>query len=93
MKRLLLVLPLLVAPSCHTIGALLKVPGAAIQDVGAGVDAVVPGEASPEAEAIGQATSTGTTLLTGNAALGALAGGLATGVAALFLKRKKKPAP
>jgi len=84
MKKLLLILPLLcAAPACKTIDALLDVPGAAAEDVGG----VVPG--SPTADTAGQVAATGTTLLTGNAALGAGVGALVTILAGMFLKKRK----
>ncbi len=93
MKRSLLILSLALAPACHTMGAICRIPEAVVSDVGGVVETVVPGEATPEAEAIGSTVGTGATLITGNPALGALAGGLATAVAMLvYGKRKKKPA-
>lgn len=93
MKKLLIVLPLLCTPACETVRAALAVPAAVVSDVGGAVDTTV-GVVSPDpaAAAIGDAASTGATLLTGNAAIGAGVGVVVTALAGIFLrKRKQKP--
>ena len=89
MKKLILA-ACLVFPlsSCHTLGAVLGVPAAVAEDVGGAVDVVTP---DPIAETAGQVAATGTTVLTGNPALGAAAGALVTGVAAFFISKRRKP--
>ena len=92
MKKLLLPF-LLIVPlsSCHTLGALLGVPAAVAEDVTGAVGAVTP-DSSAVAETAGQVAATGTTVLTGNPALGAAAGALVTGIAAFFISKRRKPA-
>lgn len=91
MKRILIVLTLCAAPACSTLKEILDVPGAVVADATGAVDTVLPGEQAV-AEAAGSAASTGTTLVTGNPALGAAAGALVTGLAAWALSKRKKSA-
>ena len=94
MKKLLLVLPLLcLTPSCETLRAALAVPAAVVSDVGGVVDTTVGAvEPSPAAKAAGEVASTGATILTGNAALGAGVGVIVTGLVTFLLSKKKRPA-
>lgn len=89
MKKLGIIL-LALTPACHTLGELMDVPSAVVQDVGGAVDVVTPDDQAA-AETAGSVAQTGTTLLTGNAALGAGAGALVTTLV-LWLRKKKKPA-
>lgn len=93
MKNLLLILPLVfTSSSCKTLASLASVPSAVVADVGGAVDVVVPGD-DKIAETAGQVAATAATGITGNPLLGAAAGALVTGIAAIFLgKRKKKTA-
>lgn len=94
MKRLILA-SLLAFPcaSCSTLDSLLDVPAAVATDVGGAVDAasevVTPAEKAT-ADTAGQVAATGTTILTGNAALGAAAGSLVTLLASFLIQRRKK---
>ena len=94
MKNLLIILPLLaVTPSCETVKAALAVPAAVVSDVGGPVDTTV-GAVSPDptAKAVGDVASTGATLLTGNAVIGAGVGAVVTALAGIFLRKKKAAA-
>lgn len=90
MKRLILAATLSIPlASCHTLKEVLDVPTAVVSDVGGAVDVVTPGD-SAVAETAGQVAATGTTVLTGNPALGAAAGALVTGLAAFFISKRRK---
>ena len=94
LPSLILLIPLLaVTPSCETVKSVLAVPAAVVSDVGGAVETTV-GVVSPEpaAEAAGQVASTGATLLTGNAAIGAGVGAVVTALVGIFLRKKKATA-
>lgn len=89
MKHFILALPLLLGSGCGTLRSIAEVPVAVVGDVEDGVDVLTPDDEAAANQA-GQVAGTGVTLLTGNAALGAGAGALVTGIAAWFLRRRKK---
>lgn len=89
MRNILLALPLLfVTPSCSTLGEILDVPAAVVDDAGGAVDALTPGEQAVVDTTTGLATTGGT--LIGGPAGGVAAGALATLLATWFLKRRRK---
>jgi len=90
MKHIALVLALsLPAASCETLGEVLKVPGAVVSDVGGAVEAVVPGESDPKADAIGEAAGDVAGILTGNPLVDLLVTTLVGGAVGFFLRKKK----
>lgn len=93
MKNLILALPLLfVTPSCETVGALLDVPSAIVEDGKDAVDLITPGEKAIAATA-GQAAGSATTVATGSPALGAAIGAAVTAAAAWLFSKRRKPVP
>jgi hypothetical protein len=87
MKHILIVLALVFAPACSTLGEIMDIPGAVVEDAGGAVAVLTPGD-QIVVDTVGTVATTGGTALGGPAA-GAALGAIAAGLAAFLLRRRR----